>query len=295
MRRASCTEKCSVRGAICNMASSCVTETAFSMWAPTLGFLIIFFHRERLGISACMRFEPSPAACKCLKANIELHGVDARVFECGLSSSSGVAQFTFYPANSVRSGFHADLEADRATTRTYMLNTGFAPKHADLFLNYKFKQVTFPCPLRTLSEVIDEERVTQIDLLKVDVEKSERDVLARNRGRHWGLIRQVVVEVDDCAGSLAQIQSLRGNRGFQVDTEQDPLLKGTAVYDVFASRCQQLVPMLPSLRRVTMTGYFRNNRAQNCLDAVNSKALHCPRAPLLSMNATLNCPPAQDG
>ena len=27
-------------------------------------------------------------ACECLKMNIELHGADARVFECGLSDAS---------------------------------------------------------------------------------------------------------------------------------------------------------------------------------------------------------------
>src|ERR1700683_3812619 len=98
-----------------------------------IGLATIFFHQERRDIRI-FAFEPSPAACECLKANIELYGADARVFECGLSGEPGIAEFTFYPANSVMSGFHADLETDRAATKTFMVNIGFAPRHAHVFL-----------------------------------------------------------------------------------------------------------------------------------------------------------------
>ena len=150
-----------------------------------IGLSAVFFHRERKSVRI-FAFEPSPVACECLKANIELHGVNARVFECGLSRKSGTAEFTFYPGNTVLSGFHADLEADRSTTKAYMVNSGFSPKKADLFLSFLFKQVTFPCRLRTLSEIIDEERVTRIDLLKIDAERSERERFGGNSGRALG-------------------------------------------------------------------------------------------------------------
>jgi FkbM family methyltransferase len=202
-----------------------------------IGLSSVFFHRERRGVRI-FAFEPSPAACECLKANIELHGIDARVFECGLSRASGAAEFTFYPANTVRSGFHADLETDRGTTKTFMLNSGFSPRAADMFLGFLFKKTTFSCRLRTLSEIVDEERVMRIDLLKIDAERSERDVLAGIRAEHWGLIRQVVIEVHDEAGGLDEVQRLLAEHGFQVATEQDPLLKGTALFNVFAIRQQ---------------------------------------------------------
>jgi hypothetical protein len=92
--------------------------------------------------------------------------------------------------------------------------------------------------LRTLSEIVDEERVMRIDLLKIDAERSERDVLAGIRAEHWGLIRQVVIEVHDEAGGLDEVQRLLAEHGFQVATEQDPLLKGTALFNVFAIRQQ---------------------------------------------------------
>ena len=94
----------SVHGATCSTALSYTTAIVFSMWARTLDCLRFSFIAKRRN-TRIYAFEPSPAACECLKANIELHGVDATLFECGLSNASGTAEFTFYPANSVRSGF----------------------------------------------------------------------------------------------------------------------------------------------------------------------------------------------
>lgn len=202
-----------------------------------IGLSAVFFHRERRSIRI-FAFEPSPVGCEYLNANIGLHGIDARVFECGLSRVPGTAEFTFYPSNTVLSGFHADLEADRNTTKTYMVNSGFAARDADRFLGFLFKKETLSCRLRTLSEIIDEERVTRIDLLKVDVEKSEREVLAGIRAEHWGLIRQIVVEVYDHDGGLDQVKRLLADSGFQVAIEQEPLLKGTSIFNVFAIRQQ---------------------------------------------------------
>jgi 31-O-methyltransferase len=200
-----------------------------------IGLSTLFFHRERPNVRI-YAFEPSPAACECLRANIQLHGVAAHVFECGLSEASGTAEFTFYPSNSVMSGFHANAAADRATTRAYMINSGFAPRHADLMTSSKFKSVTFPCPLKTLSEVIDEENIDSVDLLKIDVEKSELEVLAGIHSDHWGRIGQIVVEVDDNEQRLDQVRGILADHGFAITSTQDPALRATPIFTVFASR-----------------------------------------------------------
>jgi FkbM family methyltransferase len=200
-----------------------------------IGLATVFFHQERRGIRI-FAFEPSPAACECLRANIELYGADARVFECGLAGAPGTAEFTFYPANSVMSGFHADLEVDRGTTKTFMVNQGISPLKAERFLGFMFKKVTFPCRLRTISEIVDEESVERIDLLKVDVEKSELEVLAGIRAEHWGRIRQAVIEVHDEKGCLELVRGLLTMHGFEVTAEQDRLLQGTTLSTVFATR-----------------------------------------------------------
>lgn len=200
-----------------------------------IGLATVFFHRERRGIRV-FAFEPCPAVCECLQANVALHGAEARVFECGLAAAPGTAEFTFYPANSVMSGFHADLEADRGTTRTFMVNGGLPAEDAERLVGFKFRQVKFPCRLRTVSEIVDEERVERIDLLKVDVEKSEREVLAGIREEHWSRIGQAVIEVHDEKGRLEEIRGILDRHGFRIAVERDPLLKGTPLVTVFASR-----------------------------------------------------------
>lgn len=200
-----------------------------------IGMAAVFFHRACKDIRI-FAFEPSPAAFECLKANVELHKVNARLFECGLAERPGTAEFSFYPGNTVMSGFHANLSADRETSKTYMVNSGLSPQNADRMLGFLFKKVTFPCTLRTLSEVVDENQVTRIDLLKIDAEKSERKVLAGIREEHWSLIRQIAIEVHDEAGGLGEVKELLQNKGFYVAVEQDPLLKGTALYNAFATR-----------------------------------------------------------
>jgi len=202
-----------------------------------IGLSAVFFHREGRHIRI-YAFEPCPPVFECLKANMELHGVDARLFECGLSGSRGQSDFTFYPRNTVLSGFHSHSQAERTTLKTYMVNSGFPPQRADRLLGSLFEEVTLSCQLRTLSEIIDEEQVTRIDLLKIDTEKSEMEVLAGIRAEHWDLIRQVAIEVHAEKGGLEIAQQLLTAHGFQVASEQDPLARGTALFYVFASRPQ---------------------------------------------------------
>jgi 31-O-methyltransferase len=200
-----------------------------------IGLSALFFHRQCANLRI-YAFEPSPATFECLKANVELHEVSARLYECGLGRQSGTAEFSFYPANTVMSGFHADSNIDRNISKTYMINTGLSPQNADRMLRFLFKKVTFPCRVRTLSQIVDEEHITQIHLLKVDVEKSEREVLAGIRAEHWALIHQVAVEVHDEAGCLDEISRLLAKHGFRVTVEQDPLLKGTTLLNLFATK-----------------------------------------------------------
>ena len=60
--------------------------------------------------------------------------------------------------------------------------------------------------MRTVSEVLAEEGLERIDLLKVDVEKSEQEVLAGIREEDWEKIKQVVLEVHDREGSLGRLE-----------------------------------------------------------------------------------------
>jgi acyl carrier protein len=97
----------------------------------------------------------------------------------------------------------------------------------------------FRCELRTLSQIIRDEDVERIDLLKVDVEKSELDVLRGIDSSDWERIRQVVVEVQDTAGKLETIVRMLECRGFEVSVDQDKALEATGMFNVYARRAAE--------------------------------------------------------
>jgi hypothetical protein len=86
-----------------------------------------------------------------------------------------------------------------------------------------------------LSSIIAEEGIERIDLLKINVEKSELDVLMGIGADDWAKIRQLVIEIDQ-TGNLAPITALLDQHGFDFLVEQDPLLRNTELCYVYAIR-----------------------------------------------------------
>lgn len=60
-------------------------------------------------------------------------------------------------------------------------------------LDPAFQTEEVPCKLNTGSEIIKEHKIQQIDLLKVDVEKSELDVFLSIQEPDWSKNQQVIV------------------------------------------------------------------------------------------------------
>ncbi len=182
-------------------------------------------------------FEPIPKTCAKLRSNVARHRVNAMVHNEGLSNRSGTVSFTFYPKVSASSGIYADPIADEAVTRAFLRNqdSGFSGFEDELMAG-RFASERVECRIRTLSEVIAEERVERIDLLKIDVEKSEFDVLEGIRSEDWPKIHQIVMEVHETDDRLARISGLLERYGFEVGWEEAPLLKGSGLFNLFARR-----------------------------------------------------------
>jgi hypothetical protein len=90
--------------------------------------------------------------------------------------------------------------------------------------------------MTTLSQVLREYDVAQVDLLKIDVEKSEAEVLAGVDPDDWPRIRQVVMEVHDIDSRVDRICELLESNGFEVNAERDTVTGMTGLYDVYARR-----------------------------------------------------------
>ena len=201
-----------------------------------IGMFALFAHQMCSNVDL-YAFEPLPPTFDKCRANMALYGLNARLFDCGLSDSTKTVTGTFYRHRSAMSGVYADRAADEAVTRAAVENQQqMLAEHADELIERRLESETFPCRLRPLSDVIAEHHVERIDLLKIDVEKSELDVLNGIDDADWARIHQIVIEVHDIEGRLAYITALLRRRGYEVVGEQDPWLAATNLHNIYAVR-----------------------------------------------------------
>lgn len=221
-----------------------------------IGMTTLFMHSLGRRITS-FTFEPAPRLFEILGANAARYAPGARLFGYGISDTAGEAEFTFYPNSPGMSTFHPRLEEERETLLAIMENQlqqgvkGMpgVMKHADDLLEERFRAETFRCALRPLSDVIREHGVTRIDLLKVDVQKSELQVLQGIDDADWPKIRQVVLEVHDVDGGLERVTSLLDRQGFRIIPEQDDLYTGSRLYNLYAVRPAAAGAGVPLLQR----------------------------------------------
>jgi amino acid adenylation domain-containing protein/FkbM family methyltransferase len=187
-------------------------------------------------------FEPNPAAFACLKANAEAWGSGVKCLPIGLSRENRSAELTYFEGLSLLSGFYADAATEREVVQSYLLNqqpeslqNEALAAEVGALIDDRLHAKTVTAQLRTLSSVIAGEGIERIDLLKINVEKSELDVLLGLSLGDWPKIRQLVIEVDQRA-NLGPITLLLERHGFDVLVEQDPLLRRTDLCYVYAIR-----------------------------------------------------------
>lgn len=187
-------------------------------------------------------FEPAPATFAVLERNIARHALrGVRLFNAGIAGARGEALLQFMPNFTVSSTFRPDDSAEQAerneqftinaieTSPSRLLAAGFRllPRFvkrlvARIVMRAYAKRVAVACPLLSVSDVIRDQGLERIDLLKVDAEGVEDEILAGIAPEHWPLIRQVTVEVHRGPEQLAAVRSLLESHGFTTVTEASP-------------------------------------------------------------------------
>lgn len=209
-----------------------------------IGMFTVFVHQSYRDVKT-YTFEPAPPLFEILHHNVARYGRgEAKLFPCGISDEVRSATLTFYPYSSGMSSFYGDTEQEKEVLRVLLENqrkTGDAEAEAvaetsEEFLDARFTEVSFVCPLLPLSEILRQEGVEAIDLLKVDVQKSELDVLRGLAPEDWPKVRQIAMEVHDLDGELVLAREMLAEHGFNVVVEQDPLYEGSVMYNLFAVR-----------------------------------------------------------
>jgi len=187
--------------------------------------------------------EPNPTIHALLQENLAVYAPGATALKCGIARAPGLATFTFFKGYSLLSGFHTDVTVESSVIKSYLENQAMAGDRdverlvheADAVIAPRFAAAQFEVQLRTLSDVIDSERIEHIDLLKVNVEKAEVDVLAGIAPEHWQHIDQIVAEIDLDQNVRSIVQMLE-QHGFDYVLDQDVLLAKTALRYVYAVR-----------------------------------------------------------
>ncbi|MER5845060.1 FkbM family methyltransferase [Streptomyces prasinus] len=207
-----------------------------------IGLFTLFAHYEAQNVRV-FTFEPAPPMFELLSRNVEEHGVDAKLFNIGISDTEAEARFTFYPRSSGMSSFHPDEEEEKHNLRTIIANqrttdaeTRRLSAYAEELMDVRFEAIEYTARLRPLSAVIHEQGIERIDLIKIDVQKSERQVIDGIADEDWPKIRQMVLEAHDADGEVERLSKLLEDRGFTVTAEQDELYVGTDIYNIFAVR-----------------------------------------------------------
>ncbi len=198
--------------------------------------LFTLFASQQCRDATIYAFEPIPPTFELLQANVEAHGLNVKLFNQGVSDKVETAEFTFYPLMSGLSGRFADVEADRQEARSMFLHyldpreraaSQLTDAQLDAMLEERYRAQTFPCALTPLSDVIREHGITRIDLLKIDVERSELYVLRGIRDEDWPKIRQLAIEVHS-QELLRDASELLKARGYELEVDDAVIIEADA-------------------------------------------------------------------
>jgi hypothetical protein len=199
-------------------------------------------------------FEPVPETFRILERNAREHLPGARLFSCGLASFDGSAAFSTYRGASGWSTRFPE-EAAYRDALFRVLNQGeqagppalfrllgrYLPGLQRRIFDRSIDRIlasrrVLDRPVRRLGTVIEEEGLERIDLLKIDAEGSEPDILEGVGEEHWERIARVVLELHDVEDARDRAVSHLEERGYRVESRQDPAYRGTGFVILHASR-----------------------------------------------------------
>ncbi|WP_133054571.1 FkbM family methyltransferase, partial [Niastella populi] len=220
---------------------ACIIDVGANVGAFSI-FSLLTFENPRI-----YSFEPLAPIYSLLEKNISLYNGNVQIFNVGISDREEEAIFDFYPHTTIFSGRHSESYEVKDTIKKFIDNTQNAvvktvtDEQMDELLKDRLVKKEYTCQLKTLSQVIRENAIAHIDLLKIDVETAELDVVNGIAEEDWAKIDQVVIEVYDDNDRLRKIEQILSSYGFTVSVYQSEDLKGTKLYDLYCIREKEIV------------------------------------------------------
>ena len=198
-----------------------------------IGLFALSLH-ERYGDEVNIyAFEPVPPIFEVLRLNAERFAPrKLKPFPYGLSRETKSLTFSYFPRlpswssayldganirlahDRFKDSLLADIEAGQLLPWLRSAPPFLRLAILKIVVRWLTKVKRVSCAVKTLSEVIREQNIHRIDLLKVDVEGSEFDVLMGIEEPDWPKIRQVVLEVEQFSRQAQVFAELLKARGF---------------------------------------------------------------------------------
>jgi FkbM family methyltransferase len=199
-----------------------------------IGVAAVYFD-ELCGAGRVHSFEPVPSTFAVLARNIaDRPSCTAHPF--GIADAEGELVMTHYVDAPVLSTLYADDASDGDLLTRVGINLGLQADEARGGAERRLaRREAVTCRFRRLSDVLREEEIDRVDLLKIDVEGAECQVLAGIDDEHWPLVRQAVLEVHR-TDDVPVLRSTLERHGLHVNVTQDSAFAGTRVSTIRAWR-----------------------------------------------------------
>ena len=199
-------------------------------------------------------FEPVPIIFKALEKNVQDIPADLKLYNIGLAEVSKEVKIHYYPkvsADSAITPFDWELKVNQYVQNynEVVVKNIPAAKIIPKFLRKTvvkaglknmYKDELIDCSLRTMSDIISENGIKQIDLLKIDAENYEWQVLSGIIDDDWKKIQQVSMEVHTHIKGgenlLNDIIDMLKENEFDVKEEIDSRFGVMGVYMLYAKK-----------------------------------------------------------
>lgn len=203
-----------------------------------IGMSSIFFAKQADDLKI-YSFEPIDRLHTVLDMNLFIHSHEAsfKTFNCGLGKENQEnIPFAFFKNNTLISTRYPNKKEDSQLLSTFLENSSESNSNEQIIDFVIESQREVFCQIRTISSIIQQEKIERINLLKIDVEKAELDVLKGIEKQDWRKIDQIIVEVHNTKNKLSRIKSLLSEKEYVIKVLQEKKLKGTGLYVVYAAQ-----------------------------------------------------------
>ena len=199
-------------------------------------------------------FEPVPAIYEVLEANLKNSPARIKTYKIGLADHNETTKIHYYPRVSADSAivpFDFDLKVNQFVENynesivQMMPIAKYVPKFLRKYvvkagLKRMYKSEMLDCTLRPLSDIISENELKRIDLLKIDAENYEWEVLQGINEEDWNKIKQISMEIHTHIKGgedlLENIKKLLKEKEFSFKLDREGRFAFGGVYMIYAKK-----------------------------------------------------------